>query len=195
MSTTQHPPLKYCSQCGAKVALRTPEGDHLPRYVCISCNLIHYQNPKVVAGCIPEWGDKLLLCRRAIEPRRGYWTLPAGFMENRETTAQAAARESMEEANASLENMSLYALFNLPHISQVYIMFRGELRDGKASPGQESLEVALFAEEEIPWDELAFPVIHETLQLYFVDRRGGYFATHMGDIYRDENQQIKIVRY
>lgn len=195
MSTSQHPVLKYCSQCGAEVTLRMPDGDNLLRYICISCETIHYQNPKVVAGCIPEWGDKILLCRRAIEPRRGFWTLPAGFMENKETTAQGAAREAMEEANAVMEDMSLYGLFNLPHISQVYIMFRGTLRDGAASPGPESLEVGLFDENEIPWNELAFPVIYESLQLYYEDRVKGEFPVHTGDIFRDENQAIKIIRY
>jgi ADP-ribose pyrophosphatase YjhB (NUDIX family) len=171
-----------------------PSGDNLPRYVCDACHTIHYQNPKIVAGCIPEWEDKILLCRRAIEPRYGLWTLPAGFMENAETTAEAAAREAAEEANALVTGLSLYGLFNLPHINQVYLMFRGQLNEGLASAGDESLEVMLFKEEAIPWNELAFPVVHETLQLYFADRRRGTFDVHTGDIIR-EDEEIRIVRY
>ena len=184
--------VKYCSQCGAAVALRIPPGDNVPRYVCDDCGHVHYQNPKIVAGCIVEWGGKVLLCRRAIEPRRGLWTLPAGFMENGETTQQAAARETMEEACAQAINLSLYGVFNLPHISQVYIMFRGSLRDGQFSAGLESLEAALFVEEDIPWAELAFPVVRETLRLFCRDRRAGEFKVHTGDIVRRPDRSIEI---
>jgi len=145
---------------------------------------VHYQNPKVVAGCIPEWGQQVLLCRRAIEPRLGLWTLPAGFMENDETTLQAATRETLEEASARVEIHGLYALFNLPHINQVYVMFRGRLLDLDFAPGSESLEVALFSEAAIPWETLAFPVVRETLRLYYQDRRRGSFQQHLGDIFR-----------
>jgi ADP-ribose pyrophosphatase YjhB (NUDIX family) len=175
--------------------LRVPAGDNIPRYVCDACGRIHYQNPKIVTGCIAEYEDRILLCRRAIEPRLGLWTLPAGFMENNETTVQAAARETWEEANAEVDNLVLYALFNLPHISQVYIMFRGDLRAGKASAGSESLEVGLFSQQEIPWDRLAFPVIHESLDLYFDDKRTGCFAPRMGDIIRGQDRGIHINRY
>lgn len=187
--------MNYCSQCGSPVTLRTPPGDNLPRYICNACGIIHYQNPKIIAGCIPEWQGKVLLCRRAIDPRYGLWTLPAGFMENHETTVQAATREALEEANAMVDNLSLYGLYNLTHINQVYLMFRGQLRDGRASAGEESLEVKLFAEEQIPWAELAFAVIQETLEVYFEDRRRGNFRVHMGDITRAANQQIRIHRY
>ncbi len=187
--------MKYCSLCGSKVTLRIPEGDNLPRYVCDTCDTIHYQNPKIVAGCIPEWGDKVLLCRRAIEPRYGLWTLPAGFMENGETTVEAAARETLEEATAGVRDLTLYALFNLPHINQVYVMFRGHVVDGQAAPGAESLEVDLFPEEAIPWEDLAFPVIRETLELYFDDRRTGRFSTRMGDVIRKTDRSIEIKRY
>lgn len=162
---------------------RVPEGDNLPRYICEQCETIHYQNPKIVAGCIPEWEDKILLCKRAIEPRLGKWTLPAGFMENRETTLQAAMRETREEANADVEIDELYALFNIPHISQVYLIFRARLLNLQFSPGTESLEVQLFSEEEIPWDELAFPVMTETLQRYFSDRQKQQFQLQVGDIH------------
>ena len=125
--------MKFCSQCSAPVALRIPDGDALPRHVCTACGTIHYQNPKMVVGCIPEWEDKVLLCRRAIEPRRGMWTVPAGFMENGETTFQGAIRETLEEANARVEVDSLYALYNIPHISQVYLLFRARLLDLRVS--------------------------------------------------------------
>lgn len=177
--------MKFCSDCGAPVSLRIPEGDNRSRYVCDRCQAIHYQNPKIVTGCIPVWEGKILLCRRAIEPRYGLWTLPAGFMENGETTLQAAQRETLEEAQARVSIQALYTLFNLPHIDQVYMMFRATLCDLHFAPGAESLEVALFAEPEIPWDQLAFPVVRETLRLYFRDReRGGDFPVHVGDIER-----------
>jgi len=174
--------MNYCSECGATVGQRIPEGDNRLRYVCECCGVIHYQNPKIVAGCIPEWKQKILLCRRAIEPRHGLWTLPAGFMENGETTLNAAERETFEEASAKLTEVQLYAMYSLPHISQVYIMYRGRLVDGYAAAGSESLEVQLFAENEIPWDELAFPVIRKTLEVYFADRREGSFPVRVGKL-------------
>lgn len=174
--------MKYCSNCATPVELRVPEGDTLPRYVCSACSVIHYQNPKMVVGCIPEWEDKILLCRRAIEPRHGWWTLPAGFMENAETLAQAAARETLEEANARVEMGALYAIYNLPHINQVYILFRARLLDLDFKPGIESLDVRLFSETEIPWEEMAFRAIREPLKRYFEERRQGQFGFHMGTI-------------
>jgi ADP-ribose pyrophosphatase YjhB (NUDIX family) len=186
--------MKFCSQCGAAVILRIPTGDHRPRHVCESCDTVHYQNPKIVAGCIPEWEARILLCRRAIEPRYGLWTLPAGFMENGESAVTAAAREAQEEANAIVENLSLYGLYSLLHVSQVYLMFRGQLKNGQASAGEETLEVGLFAEEEIPWGEIAFTVVHETLRQYFAERRAGAFHLHVGDIIR-EADHFRIHRY
>lgn len=176
--------MNYCSRCGGKVALRVPAGDNRPRYVCPVCNTIHYSNPKIIAGCIPAWGDQVLLCRRAIEPRAGLWTLPAGFMESGETTPVAALRETLEEAHARVEIEALYSVFNLPHIDQVYMLFRARLCDLDFAPGAESLEVALFGEAEIPWDRLAFPVVRETLRMYFRDRAQGVFPLHVGDIER-----------
>jgi ADP-ribose pyrophosphatase YjhB (NUDIX family) len=176
--------MKFCSQCGAAVELKIPEGDDRPRHVCVSCHTIHYSNPKVVTGCIPEWGDQLLLCRRAIKPRHGYWTLPAGFMENGESVQEGAARETWEEAQAKVQVTDLYTTFNLPHIDQVYMLFRGRLLAPEFGPGPESLEVKLFNEDEIPWDELAFPVVAETLRIYFADRKRGEFGHHLGDIRR-----------
>jgi len=173
--------MKFCSQCGALVSRRTPAGDTHERFVCDTCQTIHYQNPKMVVGCIPEWEDQILLCRRAIEPRHGFWTLPAGFMELRETTAQAAAREAMEEANASIEIGNLHTLYNLPHIDQVYLIYRGRLRSLDYAPGEESLEVRLFRESEIPWEQIAFPAVTYALQHYFADRLQGRYALHLGE--------------
>lgn len=174
--------MKYCSNCGTRVELRVPKGDTLPRYVCSACSVIHYQNPKIVVGCIPEWEDRILLCRRAIEPRHGLWTLPSGFMENAETLVQGAARETLEEANARVEMGALYAIYSLPHINQVHVLFRAQLLDLDFKPGIESLDVRLFGEAEIPWDTLAFRVIREPLQRYFEERRHGKLGFHMGTI-------------
>ena len=174
--------MNYCSACGEKVSLLVPEGDNRQRYVCGSCKIIHYENPKVVTGCIAEWQDKILLCKRAIEPKYGLWTLPAGFMENNETNMQGAARETAEEANALVDNMQLFCVFSIAHINQVYTMYRGSLVDGEASPGSESIETALLEEDEIPWKNVAFHVINETLKLYYRDKKQGVFKTHYGDI-------------
>ena len=136
--------MNFCTQCASPVALRVPAGDTMARHVCEACGEIHYQNPKIVAGCIPEWEGKILLCRRAIEPRKGLWTIPAGFMENGETVEQAAARETWEEACASVEISGLYAVFNIPHVNQVYMIFRAALKDETFAPGIERLETGLF---------------------------------------------------
>ena len=176
--------MKFCSSCSAHVELRIPEGDTLPRYVCTVCHEIHYQNPKMVVGCIPEWEDKILLCRRAIEPRIGWWTLPAGFMENNETLAQAATRETLEEASARVLIGDLYAIYSLPHISQVYVLFRAQLLDLDFKPGIESSEVKLVSEAEVPWDEMAFRVIHDPLRRYFMERNVGKLTFHTGIIDR-----------
>jgi ADP-ribose pyrophosphatase YjhB (NUDIX family) len=187
--------MKYCSECASPVSLKVPEGDHLPRFVCDSCDTIHYQNPKVITGCIPLWEDKILLCRRAIEPRYGLWTLPAGFMENHETTQQGAARETMEEARATVTSLNLFGVFNIPHISQVYLMFYGQMETDHHGPTHESLETQLFTEATIPWDELAFPVVRESLHLFFADQKKSQTTVHFCDIERDVNNQPVITRY
>ena len=174
--------MKFCSNCGAPVVLKVPPGDNLPRHVCEACDAIHYQNPKMVIGCIPEWEDRILLCRRAIEPRHGLWTVPAGFMENGETVAQAALRETLEEANARVELAAMYSVISVPHVNQVHIFYRGRLLDLEFGPGAESLEVQLFAESEIPWQEIAFRTISTTLRHYFADRRTGAYGFHSGEI-------------
>lgn len=187
--------MKYCSLCGAEVEISVPKGDNRPRHICISCGEIHYQNPKVVVGCIPVWDEKILLCRRAIQPRYGLWTLPAGFMENGETSQQGAARETQEEACAEVDVEGLYTLFNLPHINQVYLLFRSRLLNLEFAAGEESLEVGLFDEQEIPWDQIAFPVVKETLRLYFADRERGRFPLRGGTIERlsGEGRRFRVL--
>lgn len=162
--------MNFCNQCGNPVIHRIPEGDNRPRYICSHCSTIHYENPKVIVGCVPIYQDQILLCKRAIEPRYGLWTLPAGFMENGESLAEGAARETLEEANAAVTLGELYTIFSLPHISQVYVFFLSELDNLDFYPGEESLETRLFSEDQVPWAELAFPVISETLRNYFSDR-------------------------
>jgi ADP-ribose pyrophosphatase YjhB (NUDIX family) len=173
--------MNYCSLCGNTVAQKVPEGDNRPRYVCTECAAIHYENPRVITGCLPIYNDQVLLCKRAIEPRLGLWTLPAGFLENGETSADGAMRETMEEANARVTVEELYMLFSLPHISQIYMFFRATLQDLDFSAGEESLETRLFNEDEIPWDELAFPVVTQTLKHYFADRVDASFPFRYSD--------------
>ena len=174
--------MKFCTQCGGTLESRIPAGDNLPRHVCTRCGHIHYQNPRLVVGCVPEWKDRILLCRRAIEPRHGFWTLPAGFMENRESTAQAAARETREEACAEVEIIAPLAMVDVPGIDQVHLMFRARLLREEFAAGEESLEVGLFTEAGIPWPELAFPSVVFTLQRYFEDRARGKFGFHRADV-------------
>jgi len=186
--------MKFCSQCGSNVEQKIPEDDNRPRYVCVKCDIIHYQNPNIVAGTIPLNGEKILLCRRAIEPRYGFWTLPAGFMENQETTTEAALRETWEEAEAKVEINALYSVINVPQIDQVHMFFLAKMLDDKFGAGPESLETQLFSEDEIPWDELAFPTVKKTLKLFFEDRKNGLLAqdrhvnTHVCDIIRTPRQ-------
>ena len=174
--------MNYCSACGGSITHQIPQGDNRLRHICNECGVIHYQNPRIIAGTLPIYDNKVLLCRRAIEPRAGFWTLPAGFMENGETSTEAAIRETKEEADADIDIHGLYALFNLPHISQIYLFFKGDLVDGQFGIGDETLESKLFAEEDIPWDFLAFPTITRTLKRYFDDRKAGEFPILMEDI-------------
>jgi ADP-ribose pyrophosphatase YjhB (NUDIX family) len=180
---SKHDPVKYCSHCGDYVSLMVPDGDNRHRHVCNACGQIHYQNPKVVCGCIPVWQDRILMCKRAIEPRKGLWTLPAGFMENGETAQYGAARETLEEACAEIKDQTLYGIYNLPQINQVYIMFLAQLKDENGfAPGEESLEVQLFEEHQIPWQDIAFRVIHLTLERYLMERESGNFSVVVEDI-------------
>jgi ADP-ribose pyrophosphatase YjhB (NUDIX family) len=181
-------PMNFCSDCGQAVSLAIPPEDNRLRHVCAHCGSIHYQNPKMVIGSIPLWEEdgRVLLCRRAIEPRRGYWTLPAGFMENSETTEEAALRETHEEAGARVELQGLFSLLNVPHVHQVHLFYRARLLDLEYVAGIESLECQLFSEADIPWDDIAFPTVSRTLQWFFADyaahRTGKPFGFHSLDI-------------
>jgi len=175
--------MKFCSHCGSdSLRFDIPKGDNRPRYWCPACDTIHYQNPRVIVGTLPVWEGRILLCKRAIPPRLGYWTLPAGFMENGETLQEGAARETWEEACATVNVKDLYTVFNLPHIYQVYVFFLGGLVEGKHAPGDESLETRLVLPQEIPWEELAFPTISRTLQLYIQDLENNEFPVRVQDI-------------
>jgi ADP-ribose pyrophosphatase YjhB (NUDIX family) len=174
--------MNYCPECAGKVISKIPEGDERPRSVCSTCRTIFYTNPKMVIGAIPEWGGTILLCRRAIEPARGKWTLPAGYLENGETISECAIRETAEEACAVIADLRPYVLVNLPHINQVYFIFRSQLVENKFQPGIESLEVKLFFPAEIPWTELAFGSIKEVLKLYCKDLRIKKFPFQIIDI-------------
>ncbi|MFK5914258.1 MAG: NUDIX hydrolase [Woeseiaceae bacterium] len=170
--------MNFCSECGKTVVHRVPEDDNLPRFICDHCDTIHYQNPKLVVGCLPVWKEQVLLCKRAIEPCHGLWTLPAGFMENQESLEEAALRESQEEANANLEIEGIYSIISLPHINQIYVLFRAKLLDLDFYAGPESLDVQLFNEEDIPWEQLAFKTIDTTLKTFFEDRKINSFPVH-----------------
>ena len=174
--------MKFCSNCGATVVRRVPPGDSMPRDVCDACGSIHYVNPKLVLGAIPEWDGRLLLCRRAIEPRYGYWTLPAGFMENGETAAEGALRETLEEAGARVELLEAFSMISIPYVNQVHVFYRARLLDLEFRPGVESLEVALFEEARIPWKDIAFRTVGATLRHWFADRSRGAFGFHAEDI-------------
>lgn len=174
--------MKFCSSCGGANEIRIPEGDSRERAVCRTCATIHYVNPKIVLGTIPVWEDQVLLCRRAIEPRLGLWTLPAGFMEVQESTAQGAIRETLEEAGAEIRLGALFSVFDIPHVDQVHLFYLAELSHLGFAAGPESLEVRLFREAEIPWESIAFRTITATLRFYFHDRRQGHFGLHTGDI-------------
>lgn len=180
---TFHSPIKHCRQCGAVVVYRLPDdGDTRPRAICTVCHTVHYQNPLNVVGTVPVWENKVLLCLRNIEPRKGKWTLPGGFMELDETTAQGAARETLEEAGAQFEIGPLFSLLNVPRVGQVHLFYRATLLNDQFDPGDETVEARLFTEEEIPWDELSFRTVRETLLCYFADRRVGQFGIHCIDI-------------
>lgn len=170
---------RFCAACGRPVVRRVPAGDTRERDVCDHCGIVHYVNPRPVVGTIPVWQDTVLLCRRAIEPRYGKWTLPAGFMEIGETTREGALRETIEEACARVALGPLFSMIDVPYIEQVHVFFRADLLDLDFQPGAESLEVRLFREPEIPWQELAFRTVAQTLRLFFADRAQGTFGTHV----------------
>ena len=174
--------IKHCRACGGEVLYRTPADDNRDRATCTVCETIHYENPLNVVGTLPVWEDRVLLCRRNIEPRRGLWTLPAGFMELGESTAEGAVRETVEEAGARIELQELFTLLNVVRVGQVHLFYRARLLDIDFAPGPETIEAELFAEADIPWDEIAFRTTKKTLEHFFTARRAGRFGTHVGDI-------------
>jgi ADP-ribose pyrophosphatase YjhB (NUDIX family) len=174
--------FKHCKLCGAAVNYVVPVDDNRERAVCTACGNVHYENPLNVVGTLPVWGDQVLLCRRNIEPRYGYWTLPAGFMELNETAAEGALRETIEEAGASVEMQSLYTVINVVRVGQVHLFYRARLLNTTFAPGPETIEAQLFSEADIPWDDLAFKTVKVTLQRYFEDRKTGQFDVHCADI-------------
>jgi len=184
--------MKYCQHCAGPVQQLLPPGDDRLRDYCRRCDVVFYQNPNNIVGTLPVFGDKVLLCRRAIEPRKGLWTLPAGFMENGESSLAGALRETREEAGVLLrpEDTRLYSLYNLPHINQVYLFFLAQMQDGGFDPGIESSEVALFSEKDIPWQDIAFAVVRQTLSEYFADRSDQYFPVRMYDVFYTEARQV-----
>ena len=174
--------IRHCRACGNPVRYEVPADDNRERAVCTVCHTIHYENPLNVVGTLPVWGEQVLLCRRNIEPRHGYWTLPAGFMELGETTAAGALRETIEEAGAHIEMQGLYTLLNVTRVSQVHLYYRARLLDTEFAPGPETIEARLFHEHEIPWDQLAFRTVRTTLEHFFADRRRGQFGLLCADI-------------
>lgn len=174
--------MKFCSNCAAPVAKRVPPGDSLPRWLCDRCGVIHYENPRLVIGTVPEWDGRLLLCRRAIEPRYGYWTLPAGFMENDETAGGAALRETLEESGARVELVAPFSMISVPHANQVHVFYRARLLELEFRPGEETMDVALFDEAQLPWKEIAFRSVGLTLRHWLADRKLGTFGFHAEDI-------------
>lgn len=180
------PATNFCSVCGHAITMRIPPADNRLRAGCDACGTIHYVNPRMVVGTIPVWGrpgnERVLLCRRAIEPRRNYWTLPAGFLETGETTAAGAIRETDEEAGARIVLGPLFTMLDVVHVQQVHLFYRADLIDTAFAPGEESLEVQLFDEADIPWDELAFRTVSTTLRYFFEDRARGRFELHTGAI-------------
>ena len=172
-------PIKHCKDCGHQVAYRLPDdGDTKPRAICTACTAVHYENPLNVVGTIPHWQGRVLLCKRNIEPRLGKWTLPAGFMELGETTAQGACRETLEEAGAQVELEGLFSVVNVARVGQVHLFYRARLLNDQFDPGHETMEARLYEEADIPWEELAFKTVSETLQRFFEDRRSGRFGFH-----------------
>jgi ADP-ribose pyrophosphatase YjhB (NUDIX family) len=175
-------PIRFCRACGHAVAYRIPADDNRERAVCTACGTVHYENPNNVVGTVPVWGEQVLLCKRAIEPRYGLWTLPAGFLELGETTAEGAIRETVEEAGAQIEIGPLFTLLNVVRVGQVHLFYRATMTSPALDPGIETLEARLFREDEIPWDQIAFRTVRETLQLFFADRARSHFEFHVADI-------------
>lgn len=180
--------MNCCIHCGKPTTAQIPHGDDKLRQVCSACGTIHYENPKVICGALVIWDEQILLCRRAIEPRHGYWTLPAGYMELNETMQQGAERETLEEAEAHIQTDQLYCLYDIPHIGQIYAIFKAQLKDGVFGAGTETLESRLFHKHEIPWDELAFQSVRRTLTHYFSDHEQQHYPLHLETLHRTADE-------
>lgn len=170
--------INYCTQCANPLARIIPPDDNRVRDVCLQCGSVHYQNPRNVVGVVPIWGDKILLCKRAIEPRYNTWTLPAGFMELKESTAEGAMREADEEAGAHLELGELFTVIDVPEAGQVHLYYLATVTSPELNPGPESLDAKFFALDEIPWDNLSFKTVSTTIEHYLADRQKGHFSVH-----------------
>lgn len=174
--------IKHCRACGTPVAYVVPADDNRERAVCPACATVHYENPVNVVGTVPIWGAQVLLCKRAIEPRYGFWTLPAGFLELGETSAEGALRETVEESGAEVDLGPLFSVLDVARVGQVHLFYLATMRSQALAPGSETLEARLFREDEVPWDEIAFRTVRETLRYFFDDRRRGQFGVHSADI-------------
>lgn len=182
MLLSEREPIRHCRACGTAVSYRVPAGDNRERALCPACGTVHYENPVNVVGTVPVWQQKVLLCKRAIEPRHGLWTLPAGFLELGETTAQGAQRETVEESGAQVELGALFTVLNVVRVGQLHLFYLATMTSPELDPGSETIEARLFSEDEVPWDQIAFRTVRETLQHYFADRRSGQFGLHCADI-------------
>jgi len=182
MLPNQRERIRFCRACGHAVEYRVPADDNRDRAVCPACATIHYENPLNVVGTVPVWQDRVLLCKRAIEPRYGLWTLPAGFLELGESTAEGAVRETVEESGAQIELGPLFSVLNVVRVGQVHLFYRARMTSPALDPGSETLEARLYLEDEVPWDEIAFRTVRETLLAYFADRRAGQFGLHCADV-------------
>jgi ADP-ribose pyrophosphatase YjhB (NUDIX family) len=182
MLLSEREPIRHCRACGTAVTYKVPDDDNRPRAVCPACATVHYENPLNVVGTVPVWGEQVLLCKRAIEPRYGLWTLPAGFLELGESTADGALRETIEEAGAQVEMGALFSLLNVVRVGQVHLFYLATMTSPALDPGSETLEARLFREDEVPWDQIAFRTVRETLQFFFADRRRARFELHCADI-------------
>ncbi len=174
--------IQHCRVCGARTEYRVPPDDNRERATCTACGEIHYENPLNVVGTVPFWGDQVLLCKRNIEPRRGLWTLPAGFMELGESVAEGALRETVEEAGAQVELLQLFTVLNVARVGQVHLFYTARMHNTTLAPGPETMEARLFRQDEIPWDQLAFRTVRQTLEHFFADRQRGHFGVHVADI-------------
>jgi ADP-ribose pyrophosphatase YjhB (NUDIX family) len=180
--------MKFCSNCAYPISFNLVEGEHIPRFHCTSCGVIHYVNPKIIVGCLPIWEDKVMLCKRGIEPQYGLWNIPGGFMENEETTEEGAVREMFEETKGAVNVIGLHTVFNVVPVNQVHLHFLVEMKDLNFSLTPESIDIQLFKEEDIPWQDIAFASTKFALRKYFEDRKNNTRNTHTGSLLQKEGK-------